>query len=173
MATGGISFDSIGVSDSGYKIAKEFGHKIVPVRPALCAMSIAGANAEMAGISVPAQIRIGRTCISDSLLFTHFGIGGPAVYRASLHDITDGIYINLMPGVDVVELLKKAKRKNGKKSLTRILGQYLPNKLAGAIVGTNTRNIADFKDSEIINIAKRLTDIFIPCQNDVICLKCV
>ena len=50
VATGGTSFGALGVSDAGYKIAKQFGHKIIPVRPALCAWSYEGAPSELAGI---------------------------------------------------------------------------------------------------------------------------
>ena len=39
IATGGTSFGTLGVSDIGHKIAKKFGHKIVSVRPALCAIA--------------------------------------------------------------------------------------------------------------------------------------
>ena len=39
IATGGISFASVGVSDVGYKIATHFGHKITPIRPALCSIA--------------------------------------------------------------------------------------------------------------------------------------
>ena len=56
VATGGISFPTLGVSDIGYKIAKSFGHKIVPVRPALCAIATPTFPTEFAGISLDAEI---------------------------------------------------------------------------------------------------------------------
>ena len=53
VATGGISFASLGVSDAGYKIAKDFGHKIIPPRPALCAIDTKTFPTQWAGISIP------------------------------------------------------------------------------------------------------------------------
>lgn len=164
VATGGVSFGALGVSDVGYKIAQHFGHKIIPVRPALCALAIDGADANMAGISMMVEIKIGKNIVRDSLLITHFGIGGPAAYRASLYDINDGITINLVPDVDLAQAMKNAKRQDGKKSLGRILGKYLPNKVAARVVDNDVRNIADVKDSEIMQIANRVSKIWIPAD---------
>ena len=151
VATGGTSFDV------GYKIAKQFGHKIIPVRPALCALSYVGAPSELAGISLDAQISIGKNVVRDSLLFTHFGIGGPAAYRASLYDIHDGVYIDLLPDVNVLDELRKAKMTQGKKSVAGVLGQWLPARVAKWIARGDVRNIADVKDSEIKQIAERVS----------------
>ena len=107
IATGGTSFGTLGVSDVGHKIAKSFGHKIVPVRPALCAMNVPLFGADLAGISVDVEIIVGREKIHDAMLFTHFGIGGPAVYRASVRDLSNGITVNLCPGVDIFDILKQ------------------------------------------------------------------
>lgn len=161
VATGGTSFGALGVSDAGYKIAKQFGHKIIPVRPALCALAYVGALSELAGVSLDAQIRIGKNAVRDSLLFTHFGIGGPVAYRASLYDVHDGIYIDLLPGVNVLDELRKAKIAQGKKSVAGVLSQWLPARVAKWIAGVDVRNIADIKDSEIAQIAERVSKIYI------------
>ena len=126
IATGGISFGTLGVSDIGYKIAKSFGHKIVPVRPALCAIKTKRFDSELSGISIPVEIRVGNEIVNDDMLFTHFGIGGPAVYRATVRDISAGIIINMCPGKDIATLLKQAKRTNGRNFMSTVLAQYLP-----------------------------------------------
>ena len=162
VATGGTSFGVLGVSDAGYKIAKQFGHKIIPVRPALCALACACMPSDFAGITLDVIITIGKNTVRDSLLFTHFGIGGPATYRASLYDVHDGIYIDLLPGVDVAQELRNAKRIYGKKSLAGILGQWLPARVAKWIAGDESRNIADIKDSEIAQIAERVSKMNVP-----------
>lgn len=162
VATGGTSFSALGVSDAGYKIAKQFGHKIIPVRPALCALSYVGAPSELAGISLDAQISIGKNVVRDSLLFTHFGIGGPAAYRASLYDIHDGVCIDLLPDVNVLDELRKAKMTQGKKSVAGVLGQWLPARVAKWVARGDVRNIADVKDSEIVQIAERVSKMNVP-----------
>lgn len=161
IATGGTSFPTLTVSDIGYMLAKKFGHKIVPVRPALCAIRTDVFLSELAGISIDAEITIGRRRVRDAMLFTHFGIGGPAAYRASLSDMTDGITINLLPDIDVYEWLRDEKRSNGRKSISSILSTRLPARLAKWITD-DARNIADMRDAELRTIADKISAMRIP-----------
>lgn len=165
VATGGTSFGALDVSDTGYKIAKQFGHEIVPVRPALCAMAVTIFGADLAGVSVRAEISIGREKIRDDMLFTHFGIGGPAVYRASVRDLSDGITINLCPDVDIFSALKKAKLTSGKCRISTILSRYLPERVARYFANNDTRNIADWRDEEIRAIANNINNMHISAHD--------
>ena len=151
VATGGVSYPNLGVSNVGHIIAKQFGHKIEPVRPALCAIKTKVFSSELAGISLPAEIKVGKNKISGDLLFTHFGIGGPVVYRATLFG-TQKMQINFTPDIDIFEFLKAAKQNSGKKSVANTLAEILPNKLAHFFCD-DTRHIADFRDSELKQIA--------------------
>lgn len=162
ISTGGVSFPNTGVSDIGHRIAKQFGHKIVPVRPALCAIATDLFSAELAGISMPAEITVDKEKFTDSVLFTHFGIGGPGIYRATVRDVSNGIHINLMPGIDVYNMLRNAKQSDGRRSVSSLLSQHIPNRIARWITSDNTKNIADFKDSELKQIASQISDISIP-----------
>ena len=156
IASGGVSWETVGVSNIGHIIAKKFGHKIEPIRPALCAMKTKCFNSELSGISLPVEIKIEKHTICDDLLFTHFGIGGPATYRASLFG-ANKFTINFAPDSDIETLLLNAKRTNGKKSLTNVVADILPQKLARFICENDARNIADYKDSEIKAVAKHIT----------------
>lgn len=161
IATGGISFAGMGVSDIGYKIAKDFGHKIIPPRPALCAIDTNAFPHDWAGISIPVEIKVGGRNISGDMLFTHFGIGGPAVYSASIASNNCDININMIPEIDVLEWLRAAKRTDGRKAISTILSQRIPVQIA-RYFGDTPQNIADIRDIELANIAKRITDITIP-----------
>lgn len=154
VATGGLSYPHLGVSNIGHVIAKQFGHRIEPVRPALCAIKTKVFSSELAGISLPVEIKIGKNKISGDLLFTHFGIGGPVVYRATLFG-TKEMIINFAPDFDVFEFLKAAKQNSGKKTVANTLSEILPNKLAHFFCD-DTRHIADFRDSELKQIAVRI-----------------
>lgn len=158
IATGGISYPNLGTDDIGYKIAKQFGHKIIPPRPGLCGIKTKIFDASLAGISVPAEITIGRNKFTDDILFTHFGIGGPAIYRATVRDCMAGFIINLLPGTDTFTWLKTHKQTNGKKQLKTILSTKLPNKLAEFLI-RDTRNIADIRDTELKQLATRIQNI--------------
>lgn len=160
VATGGVSFPAVGVSDIGHKIAKQFGHKIIPVRPALCAIKTNIFPDDLAGISFDAEIKIGNEAIRDSMLITHFGIGGPAVYRATVRNLDD-IHINIIPDADIYETLRKSKVINGRRNISTILSEYLPTRIAKWICNEQ-KNIADYKDSELRAISGKATNIVIP-----------
>ncbi|MDE5615928.1 MAG: NAD(P)/FAD-dependent oxidoreductase [Alphaproteobacteria bacterium] len=163
VATGGISFATYGVSDAGYKIAKGFGHSIIPPRPALCAIDANKFPREWAGISIFAQIKIGKRQVCGDMLFTHFGIGGPVVYSASVAGPECDININLMPNMDLAEWLRSVKKSDGRKSLHTILAMRMPMQMA-RYFSNDTRNIADIRDSELADIARQITDIIIPAD---------
>ena len=154
VATGGVSYPHFGVSDTGQKVAKKFGHKIEPVHPALCAIKTKCFSSDLAGISIPVEITSGKHKITDDLLFTHSGIGGPAIYRATLINSKQMI-INFAPNINIFEFLKNAKQKNGKKSVVGTLSEILPNKLAHFLCD-NTHNIADLRDTELRQIATKI-----------------
>lgn len=154
VANGGVSYPHLGVSDIGLKIAKKFGHTTEPHRPALCAIKTKSFDQDLAGISLPVEIVVGKHKINDNLLFTHFGIGGPATYRATLLNSKEMI-INFAPGIDVFEMLKSAKQQNGKKSVAGVIATILPNKLARFLFD-DSHNIADLKDAELKQITTKI-----------------
>ena len=99
--------------------------------------------------------------INDDLLFTHFGIGGPAAYRTSLYDLNDGIYIDFLPNADISNIIQAAKQKYGKKSASTILAQYLPVKLVKWIVNNIDKNVADLNKQDIQNISCKTHKFYI------------
>lgn len=163
VASGGITFPVLGVSDIGYKIAKSFGHRIVPIRPALCAIKTDMFSSDLAGISIPVDVSVAGESFSDSLLFTHSGVGGPAIYRATVRNNDGDIIINLMPGMDTFELLRTARRTTGRKSVPTILSEYIPLRVARWIVrDAADKNIADLRDVTLRQIAAHINRIIIP-----------
>ena len=163
IASGGITFPVLGVSDIGYKIAKLFGHRIVPIRPALCAIKTDMFSSDLAGISMPVDVSVAGEHFSDSLLFTHSGVGGPAIYRATVRNNDGDIIINLMPDIDAFELLRTARRAMGRKSVPTILSEHMPARLARWIArAVADKNIADLRDITLRQIADRINKIVIP-----------
>ena len=162
IATGGISFATLGVSDIGYKIAKKFGHKIIPIRPALCAIETKTFTSELSGVSLPVSIQIERNKICDSMLFTHTGVGGPAIYRATVRDLDNEIVIDLAPDTNMYDYLCAYKQTNGKKSVAGIISQILPDRVAQWVCRDKASSrIADMRDTELRDIANRINHIVI------------
>ncbi len=156
IATGGISYSNISSGDIGYKIAKSFGHKIVPPRPALCGIKTKIFDSNLSGISTPVEITINREKITDNMLFTHWGIGGPAIYRTSVRDINNGFTINLLPNCDIENLITTQKQINGRRQIKTILSQQMPERLVEFLIGKNTKNIADWTTAEIKTLTEKM-----------------
>jgi predicted Rossmann fold flavoprotein len=123
VATGGLSIPKIGATDFGQRLAQQFGHRIVPLRPALVPLTFDEAAWQsfvpLAGLSLPVQISTGdgktKGQFDEDLLFTHRGLSGPAVLQISSywHDGAP-IRINLSPGQDIAQTLMEGKARSRK-----------------------------------------------------------
>ncbi|MGE5362645.1 MAG: NAD(P)/FAD-dependent oxidoreductase [Bacteroidota bacterium] len=89
LTTGGQSYPSTGSDGSGYALACSLGHSIIKPLPALSPVTVEDSVlTSLSGISVEARISISgkeiKTIHSEgSLLFTHFGLSGPAALNIS------------------------------------------------------------------------------------------
>lgn len=90
VATGGYSYRATGSTGDGYRFAREAGHTVTDLMPALVPMETKEAYVtEMQGLSlknVRFTIRDGKKVLYDDfgeMMFTHFGITGPLVLTAS------------------------------------------------------------------------------------------
>lgn len=90
VATGGISYQSTGSTGDGYRFAKNVGHKVTELLPALVPIEVKEWYAkELQGLSlrnVIATIYDGKKKVYEDfgeMLFTHFGVSGPLIISAS------------------------------------------------------------------------------------------
>jgi predicted Rossmann fold flavoprotein len=89
LATGGLSLPRTGSDGAGYAFAESLGHTLAPRTPALAPLVLAGGfHAGLAGVSQEVELTIrGRRPVRQrgALLWTHFGVSGPAALDASRH----------------------------------------------------------------------------------------
>ncbi len=114
VASGGLSYASLGASDIGYKIAKKFGHTIKTTSPALVGFTLQKEQfwmKNLSGISCRVALHVEDEIFIDDLLFAHKGISGPAVLNASLYWRRGVVSIDFLPKVNVVKLLEKKSKK--------------------------------------------------------------
>jgi predicted Rossmann fold flavoprotein len=87
VATGGLSIPKMGATGFGYDVARQFGLKIVPTRPALVPLTLGVADREaycdLAGLSADVVASIGRQSFREKMLITHRGLSGPAILQIS------------------------------------------------------------------------------------------
>ena len=95
LATGGKSYPLTGSTGDGYKIARDLGHTIIPIKPALVPVEvyekeeckkIQGLSLRNIAIKIIDTDRK-KTIYEDfgEMVFTHFGISGPTILSGSAH----------------------------------------------------------------------------------------
>ena len=95
LATGGKSYPLTGSTGDGYKIAKDIGHTIVPIKPSLVPLEVYEKEEckKLQGLSLRnVSIKLIDTdrkklIYEDfgEMVFTHFGISGPIILSGSAH----------------------------------------------------------------------------------------
>ncbi|HEX8286986.1 MAG TPA: NAD(P)/FAD-dependent oxidoreductase [Pyrinomonadaceae bacterium] len=142
IATGGLSFPKIGATDFGFRIAKQFGLKIIEPQPSLVPLVFAKnakSFAKLAGVSVDAHVSTGKQSFRENILFTHRGLSGPAILQISNYWRKEKtVSIDLLPDVDALEILEK--NQTGKQNLDNFLGRFLPNRFAELYTAENLNN---------------------------------
>ncbi len=166
VATGGLSIPKIGASDFGYRIARQFGLRLVTQRPGLVPLTFDGAAwapfVPLAGLSLPVQIETGEkkgsTRFLEDLLFTHRGLSGPAVLQISSYWAAGApLHINLAPDVNMPKALAEAKACS-RKLIANELAGWVPSRLADAWAQQDAewqRPIAEATDRALARLAER------------------
>jgi predicted Rossmann fold flavoprotein len=109
VATGGLSFKSLGATGIGYEIAKKIGHHINTLKPALVGFSVQKEQfwfKNLSGVSLKADVFVENKKFRDNILFSHRGITGPAILNASLWWERGKIKIDFLAGKNIDTFLK-------------------------------------------------------------------
>ncbi len=168
IASGGLSIPKIGATDFGYRIAKQFGHSLIELRPALAPLTFDEAAwqpfSQLSGLALPVTISTGekksRMSFDEYLLFTHRGLSGPGVLQISSF-WQDGtpIRMNLCPSVKLHEHLTRAKL-TSRKLIANELGALLPSRLAESWASQKSewqRPINEASDKALTQLAEQLS----------------
>ncbi|AZV57073.1 NAD(P)/FAD-dependent oxidoreductase [Clostridium sp. AWRP] len=148
LCTGGMSYPQTGSTGDGYKMAKDVGHTITPINPALVPIEISddwikslqGLSLKNVELSIIDSKKNTLYKEFGEMLFTHFGISGPIVLSGSRvieskHNLK--AVINLKPALNFEELDKRIQNdffKYSNKSFKNSLDDLLPKKLIDVIV---------------------------------------
>lgn len=156
LATGGASYPGTGSTGDGYKMARDLGHTIVPLKPSLVPLitketwvkKLQGLS--LKNVSITLTDNRGKKIYTDfgEMLFTHFGVSGPVILSASRH-ILDCDYmgvkllIDLKPALTEEKLDERIQRdflKYSRKQFKNSLDDLLPQKLIPVIVELSNIN---------------------------------
>jgi predicted Rossmann fold flavoprotein len=150
LAVGGQSYPGCGTSGDGYAIARAFGHTVIEPRPALVPIRVEPEwVTSLRGLSLPDVIASVHSPLGqvlqerrEAILFTHFGLSGPAILDVSRavarHDGPGPLELrlDLLPSLAREELDRKMQlaSRQGKVAVVSILGGDLPHRLAESVM---------------------------------------
>ena len=152
LATGGQSLPKTGSDGAGFAIAQRLGHTIVPTTPALAPLLVDASDSihhDLSGVSQEVEIAVWidgvvRTRLTGAMLWTHFGVSGPAALNASRHWMRAtierrpvSVTINFHPGRSFEDLdawWTARAREHPKATVQSTLADTLPASVAAALV---------------------------------------
>ena len=176
VATGGKSYSVTGSKGDGYKFAKDFGHNITEIKPALVPINLLNFDSSLAGLSlknVKVCVTINNKTFSEfgEMLFTHKGVSGPIVLSLSslvnkynLKNVE--LIIDLKPALTKEKIDERLIR-DFKDFKTKILKNYLKELLPKGLIDFFIKvgrfdpeipvcNIDKKTRTEIVNLLKNL-----------------
>ena len=165
IATGGLSIPTLGATDFGYRMARQFGLRIEEPRPALVPLTLSSQMlkqlAKLSGISLEALV----SCVDsrhapafrENILITHRGLSGPAILQISTYwKRGTPISINLLPDEDVYEMLRS--NQGSGIELANLLSRFLPKRFAQAWceLYAASKPLKQYESAELRDIAQKL-----------------
>ena len=163
IATGGLSIPKMGATDFGYRIARQFGLKIIQPTPALVPLTLSDEMLEqtkvLSGVALEAVVVCGKRKFREGLLFTHKGLSGPVILQISSYwQKGDEIIINLAPQKDIFAWLCEEKQNKPKQEIHNILNPILPKSLVSFILSQVSvgGNLADLSHKKLQQIANQI-----------------
>jgi len=156
IATGGLPVHKLGATDFGLRIARQFGLNVIKPMPALVPLTITGKEQpwyeQLSGNSIFCRVWNERISFEENILFTHWGLSGPAVLQLSSYwQAGEEFYIDMLPGQSVTELIMAERLSNPKKSLLNLLAGLYTRKFAEALGSQLAvqRNLASLSKTDI------------------------
>ena len=134
VASGGLTMPKLGATPIGYKIAEQFGLKVLPTMAALVPFTLHQHDKErferLSGISIPCEVASeDGTVFKENILFTHRGLSGPAILQiSSFWRAGQAVTINLLPELDLKQQLADWRETQAQKSLKNSLATILPKR---------------------------------------------
>ena len=164
IATGAMSFPTMGATDFGHKIAKQFDLDLTHTAPGLVPFTFDAKEKQrfdgLSGVSMDTNIECTDNkkapSFRENILFTHKGLSGPAVLQISSY-WTPGqsIKVCCLPDLDLFEELKNQQQSHPNKHLHSILKQHFPERVMNAFCKDVEiqKPLQQYKHNDLQNIA--------------------
>jgi predicted Rossmann fold flavoprotein len=134
--------------------------EIVPTAPALVPLTITGKDQpwyeQLSGNSIFCRVWNDRASFEENILFTHWGLSGPAILQISSYwRPGESMMMDLLPHQNIVELIEQERKLNGKKPLLALISNLFTRKFADAISAhlPADKNLASLNKAELESIS--------------------
>lgn len=160
VTTGGKSYPSTGSTGYGYEIARHFKHTITDLEAAESPLLTDFPHKALQGISLTdVTLSYSKHIITHDLLFTHFGLSGPATLRMSSF-VKGGeiLSLDLLPTTssqDLIDFLEEHREKSIKNTLKSLLPERLADFLAQGFP-EKVKQLAPAQKDELIRKIKEM-----------------
>ena len=164
IATGGLSIPTLGASGFGYQVAEQFRLKTYATRAGLVPFTITNQLKEvciaLSGSSCEVTMACGDQSFRGNMLFTHRGLSGPAVLQISSYwQPGKTLTINLLPDIDLAQVLRETQHERPKLSVKKFIAQWLTQKMSEQIVefffSNMPQTLAELNAEQMDTIAKQ------------------
>ena len=138
IATGGLPIPKMGATDFALKFARKHALNIIETAPALVPLTITGKDeawfAQLSGNSVFCRVSNEEASFEENILFTHWGLSGPAILQISSYwRRGQEINIDLLPNDNILEVLSAERQHNGRIQLSTLLNRFYTKKFTDAL----------------------------------------
>ena len=160
VTTGGKSYPSTGSTGYGYEIARHFKHTITDLEAAESPLLTDFPHKALQGISLTdVTLSYSKHIITHDLLFTHFGLSGPAALRMSSF-VKGGeiLSLDLLPTTSsqvLIDFLEEHREKSIKNTLKSLLPERLADFLAQGFP-EKVKQLAPAQKDELIRKIKEM-----------------
>lgn len=161
ITTGGLSYPALGATDVGHRVARQFGLRVTPFKPALVPLTLSHDDRKtfsgLSGVSLKAIVSCNGMAFRGHVLFTHRGLSGPAILQISSYwNKGDTVTVNLLPDLNAYEFL--VSKRQARTELKNLLSEYLPSRFAGkwCAMDLKSKPVCQYNDKELRDIAHRL-----------------
>lgn len=169
IACGGSAAPKLGGCSFGYDLLKSFGHKILPLSPALVQLKTDITNIKgLKGIKADAELTFtlkNKTVKGyGEVLFTDYGVSGPAVFNISRHlrgsENNAKLILNFLPECsfeEIISMLSLPRTTTCENLLTGVVSKRLGQNIVKYAGIALSREIPSLTEKEKRSIAHALT----------------
>ena len=142
IASGGLSMPKLGATPFAYKVAEQFGLKVLPTSAGLVPFTLPPELktplSAISGVSLAVEVSTSKKLFAEDMLITHRGLSGPSILQISSYwQPGEAVAINLYPQGDFAEVLEDALINQPNVTLKNLLSTIFAKRFSETFIDLN------------------------------------